>query len=52
MLKVDGVTYENPQDIEIQMVSFHQNLYREQFDWRQKLKGLDFSMISRKKPDG
>lgn len=29
-----------------QLVSFYHNLYREQFDERLKLKGLDFSTIT------
>ncbi|XP_022887899.1 uncharacterized protein LOC111403571 [Olea europaea var. sylvestris] len=28
------------------MVNFYQNLYREQFDWRPELEGLDFSTIT------
>lgn len=33
MLKIDGITFEDPQEIGTQMVSFYQNLYQEQFDW-------------------
>ncbi|XP_022856524.1 uncharacterized protein LOC111377629 [Olea europaea var. sylvestris] len=47
-LEVDGVTYEDPQDIGTQMVRFYQNLYREQFDWKPELEGLHFSTITEK----
>ncbi|XP_022852922.1 uncharacterized protein LOC111374488 [Olea europaea var. sylvestris] len=46
VLEVDGVTYEEPQQIGSQLVNFYQNLYREQFEWRPELEGLHFSTIT------
>ncbi|XP_022850571.1 uncharacterized protein LOC111372446 [Olea europaea var. sylvestris] len=46
MLEVDEVTFEDLQDIGTQMVSFYQNLYKEQFDRKPELEGLEFSTIS------
>jgi hypothetical protein len=46
VLEVDGVTYEEPQEIGSQLVHFYQNLYREQFEWRPELEGLHFSTIN------